>query len=218
MCFSPLASFATAGATGVIGLLALGRARAPRDLPLAAVPVLFGVQQAIEGGLWLRLPGEAHGASAALLTLLFLLFAQVFWPVYAPLAAALGEPRGSRRRLLLMFVVYGAGLAGYDLWRLLGGPREAEIVGNCIVYRTGEANPLSAGLIYLMATVAPLMLSSRRTVVALGAIIGLGCVVAYLFYWQAFLSVWCFFAAAGSVVILAHFEFAGRRLSHPAAA
>ena len=37
-----------------------------------------------------------------------------------------------------------------------------------------------------------------------------GSLVAYLFYWQAFQSVWCFFAAGGSVVILGHFEHSRR--------
>jgi hypothetical protein len=217
MCFSPLASFATAGVTGVVGLLALSRVREPRDLLLAAVPIFFGAQQAIEGGLWLLLPVGAHAATAILLTLLFLLFAKVFWPVYAPLMAALSEPSGPRRRLMFLCLVVGVGLAVYHLSRLLTGPREAEIVHNCIVYRTGEANPMTAASVYFMATVLPLTLSSRRTIVVLGAVMGVGCVVAYLFYLQAFLSVWCFFAAAGSAVILAHFKLVHRRL-HPAAA
>jgi hypothetical protein len=45
-----------------------------------------------------------------------------------------------------------------------------------------------------------------------------GSIVAYAFYWEAFLSVWCFFAAAGSVVILAHFEHARRTRFQLAAA
>lgn len=68
-----------------------------------------------------------------------------------------------------------------------------------------------------MATVLPLALSSRRTILVLGAVTGAGCVVAYLFHRQAFLSVWCFFAAAGSVVILAHFELVRRRILQAAA-
>ena len=40
----------------------------------------------------------------------------------------------------------------------------------------------------------------------LGAIVLCGSLFAYFMYWEAFASVWCFFAAAGSVVILVHFE------------
>jgi hypothetical protein len=35
--------------------------------------------------------------------------------------------------------------------------------------------------------------------------------VAYVLYWEAFVSVWCFFAAAASAVILWHFELSRRR-------
>jgi len=102
----------------------------------------------------------------------------------------------------------GLAAAAYFLWRMFSGPREAVIVGNCIVYRLQGGDPLLTGLVYLAATVIPLMASSHRSIFALGAIIFLGCVVAYAFYWDAFLSVWCFFAAAASVVILGHFELA----------
>jgi hypothetical protein len=62
------------------------------------------------------------------------------------------------------------------------------------------------GIAYLAATGLPLLLSSRCTVFALGVVIIAGSVAAYIFYWEAFVSVWCFFAAAASVVILMYFE------------
>ena len=64
---------------------------------------------------------------------------------------------------------------------------------------------------YLAATGLPLLLSSQRTVVVLGAIVLAGLVIAYAFYWEAFVSVWCFFAAAASVVILCHLEWSRRQ-------
>jgi hypothetical protein len=210
MCFSPLASFATAALTGAIGLVCLTRVTQPRELPLAATPLFFGVQQAIEGGLWLYLPTAPHGPPAAALTLAFLLFAQVFWPVYAPLAAWSLEPNERRRRLMVACLAIGVAVAGYLLWRILTGPREAVIVNSCIVYRTTPGHQLLVGLAYLTATSLPLILSSRRTILALGAVTLTGCVVAYAFYWEAFLSVWCFFAAAASIIILGHFEWARR--------
>lgn len=92
MCFSSTASFATAGLTGVIGLLCLRRVKRRRELLLAAVPLIFALQQAIEGALWLILPTMPRDRLAAALTLAFLLLAQVLWPVWAPLAAGVVEP------------------------------------------------------------------------------------------------------------------------------
>jgi hypothetical protein len=52
----------------------------------------------------------------------------------------------------------------------------------------GARQPDSVGVAYIAATGLPLLMSSQRTVVVLGAI-----VVAYALYWEAFVSVWCFF-------------------------
>lgn len=90
MCFSAPASFVTAGITGVIGIAALVRVRAPRELPLAAAPLLFALQQIIEGLLWLNLPLAPEGSLSAVLTFLFLFFAEAFWPLYAPIVSIAG--------------------------------------------------------------------------------------------------------------------------------
>jgi hypothetical protein len=75
-----------------------------------------------------------------------------------------------------------------------------------------------AKLGYLAAATLPLLLSSHRTVVILGVLVLVGSLIAYFFYATSVLSVWCFFAAAASVVILGHFELARRdRLSLAAA-
>jgi hypothetical protein len=211
MCFSPEASFFTAGLTGVIGIVSLTRVTQPRELALAATPLLFGLQQAIEGGLWLLLPTAPHGPMASALTLAYLTLAQSFWPVYAPLAARAMETDERRRRLMLFCLAAGVAVGGYLLWRTLTGPREAVIMNRCIVYRTEQGHPLLIGIAYLASTSLPLILSSRRTIFTLGAITLVGSAVAYAFYWEAFLSVWCYFGAAASVVILGHFEWARRK-------
>jgi hypothetical protein len=56
MNYSMCASFVTAGLTGAIGIIALTRVSEPRQLPFAATPLFFAVQQGIEGLLWLNLP------------------------------------------------------------------------------------------------------------------------------------------------------------------
>ncbi len=80
-------------------MLTLTRANGPSALPLAATPALFAVQQAIEGLPWLEPPAAPDGSASTGLTPLFLLFAEVLWPVYAPIAVMLIEPDPRRRRL-----------------------------------------------------------------------------------------------------------------------
>lgn len=212
MCFSATASFVTAGATALVGTVTLARVRAPHEIPLAATPLLFALQQIAEGLLWLHLPLAPDDAVTARLTLVFLIFAEVFWPAYVPLAVWLVEPSAARRRLMLVCLAVGTGIGCYLLWWILKLPLGAAIVGGHIVYQRDYWQSDLLGLAYLAATGLPLLLSSQRTVVALGAIILVGATVAYVFYWEAFVSVWCFFAAAASVMIFFHFERSRRRL------
>ena len=215
MCFSATASFVTAGVAGASGLAALARAHEPREWPLAAMPILFALQQTVEGFLWLSLPSAADGAIATNLTFAFQFFALVFWPVFAPAAAWLIEPHERRRRLMFVCIVVGAGVGAYLFWSILNRPHELIVDGH-IVYATANAHSKATATAYLAATGLPLLLSSRRWVFALGVIVTIGSAVAFAFYWQAFVSVWCFFAAAASVVILFHFERAHRARMKPA--
>jgi hypothetical protein len=208
MCFSATASFVTAGVTGAIGVAAIARAHEPREWPLAVTPLFFALQQTIEGLLWLTLP--AAGAVAASLTFAFLFFAQVFWPVFAPAVPLLIEPVAWRRRIMLACLLLGAAVGAYLFWSIVNRSHGAIVLDGHIVYATKYEHAELIGAAYLAATGLPLLLSSRRAVLALGVIVILGSIVAYVFYWEAFISVWCFFAAVASAAILLHFERAHR--------
>lgn len=206
MCFSPEASFTTAAVTGVIGVLALSRARSLREAPLAATPLLFAAQQSLEGLLWLAAPQAQGGPVSGGLVLAYLIFAKAFWPLFAPAAVMLVEPDAGRRRAMTPWLATGAGVSAYLAWGLASQPYSAQVIEGHMVYRAAQGNPVLVALGYLTATTVPLLLSSHRTIRALGVAVSVGCVAAYGFYWAAFLSVWCFFAAAASAVILVHFE------------
>ena len=111
MCFSAPASFVTAGITGTIGIVALTRVSEPRELPLAATPLLFALQQSIEGLLWLNLPLAPDGSLSTVLTFLYLFFAEAFWPLYAPIAVWLIEPSEHRRHFMVVCLGVAQGSA-----------------------------------------------------------------------------------------------------------
>jgi hypothetical protein len=207
MCFSATASFVAAGLSSTIGGLALTRTTQPRELLLAAMPLVFGVQQGIEGLLWLTLGASPDSPLAAGLTMAFLAFAQVLWPIYAPIAVLLVEPERARRQAMSACAVLGAVVSAYLLIGLLTHPRMGALIDQHMVYGSVLRPPLLMiiGLMYLTATTLPLLLSSQRTLTAIGAVILVGSVVAYSFYQHAFQSVWCYFAAAASVMLLFHF-------------
>lgn len=210
MCFSASASFAAAAATGLVGAFAISRLSRPAQLPLAAIPLFFAAQQAVEGALWLTLPVAPESSISTALSLLFLLFAKVFWPVYAPLATLFIEPSRLRRKVLAGLCVLGAGISLFYLYELATVPHAARIHGGHIAYTAEPQLRPMIGVAYLAATGFGPLLSSYRGVQLLGLIVTAGAVVSYFFYWEAFVSVWCFFAAAGSIVILVHFVQARR--------
>ena len=60
--------------------------------------------------------------------------------------------------------------------------------------------------LYVVATGASLLLSSHRTVKLFGVLTLLSFVAAYAYYTTWFVSVWCYFAALLSGVVLPHFK------------
>ena len=210
MCFSAEASFIAAGVTGVAGAVALSRALVRSEWPLAAMPLFFAAQQAIEGFLWLALPVAADGAQAARWTHLFLMFALVFWPLYASISIWLMEPDAGRRRGMSIAVTCGVIVSAYFLWSLNANPQTALIEGGHIVYSGDPDMPPVFRLMYPIATCGAAALSSFRTIRLLALVLIVASLVSYFAYWHAFASVWCFFAAAASVLIVYQFEAARR--------
>lgn len=210
MCFSAPASFIAAAVAGTAGAACIARVREPGDWPLAAMPIFFALQQAIEGFLWLNLARDPSSSATAALTEGFLILALVFWPVYAPLAAYAAETDAKRKIWIALCVAAGIAVALYFVAALAETPRTASIQDHHIAY-SGDPNlPLAILVLYPVAACLSLMLSSHRAVALGGFVIFVGSLIAYWMYWNAFTSVWCFFAAIASALIIFHFERARR--------
>lgn len=216
MCFSAPASFVTAAVTAIAGAAAVRQAQDRREVPLASIPLFFAAQQAVEGLLWLAAPVSPDAACPSVLTGTFLIFALVFWPVYAPLATLLVEPEPARRRLIGGCLVIGVGVAAYLLHAIFTASNGASIMGGHIVYESDPPPSPLVGPFYLAATGLAPALSSHRALNLLALIVIAGSLIAWFMYWEAFVSVWCFFAAAASAVILVHFARARSAAAAPA--
>ena len=222
MCFSATASL-TAGAVLLgVGTLTLRSALASRhshqrsDLPFAAIPLLFAIQQLIEGAIWLTFRLDAPLLNAVM-THVYSFFSHVLWPVYVPVAVLLMEPAGWRRRALFGFVAAGAAVGAYLLYVLVAFPVVSRPTGQHIEYVSPHFFAAVTMTLYLLSTAVSPLLSTHRMVVAFGALALLSFGAAYAFYATWFISVWCFFAALLSVVIYRHVSQHGRERPAPTA-
>ena len=196
MCFSAGASFAASGGLIILGgtSIAVGK---KRDKILAAVPFIFGIQQFFEGIQWLRLDA---GSTSTFAGYAFLFFALMVWPVFVPTFIYILDL--TRRPILQWFVLLGSLVAIYFLIILLTQPMHISEVGYCVQYKFNfpfEYYTISA---YALAIFGPLFLSSRKVFRRFGFIVAISAIISWYFYFKTFTSVWCFFAAILSSLLL----------------
>ena len=219
MCFSAEASLGSAVILLPAGVYCLEAAwrKDRRYLPLAAVPVMFGLQQLCEARVWVGLDSGNRERTAALG---FLFFALAVWPIWAPLSAAAMEPPGRKRRILVALSGLGLMFAATHYLPLVsewGRGLNPTVVGHSIRYDLSAVTAIHVGgwwmwmALYLLAVCGPLLLSRDRLVRPLGVAIFVAAVVSSASLEYAFASVWCFFAA----VLSAYLAYVFYRLPAP---
>lgn len=204
MCFSATASFSAGVALLIVGTVTTRRARRRAELPFALIPVLFGVQQIVEGALWLTFPDKAPLLNTVL-THVYSLFSHVLWPVYVPIAALLLEHTVWRRKVLAAIALAGAAVALYLLYFLVQLPIVSQVVGRHIVYVSPHFYAVAVIGLYVLGTCISMFVSSQWAVRLFGAAACVSFIAAYAFYATWFISVWCFFAAVMSGIVLLQF-------------
>jgi hypothetical protein len=204
MCFSAAVSFSAGALLLGIGTLTLKSARHRRELPFAAIPLLFAIQQLTEGVIWLTFSHEAPLINTVM-TYVYTFFSHVLWPVYVPAAVLLMEPPGQRRQALLAFVAIGIAVGAHLLYILIAYPVVSRPTGQHVEYLSPHFFAALSMTLYLLASTVGLLLSSHRAVKIFGVLALLSFGAAYYFYAIWFISVWCFFAALLSMVIYLHF-------------
>ncbi len=182
-----------------------------RSLPFAAIPMLFAIQQLIEGVIWLTFRAEAPLLIMnSVMTHVYSFFSHGLWPVYVPVAVLLIEPAGWRRRALFVFVAAGAAVGAYLLYILVAFPIVSRPTGRHIEYVSPHFFAAVTMTLYLVSTALSPLLSTHRMVQVFGALALLSFGAAYAFYATWFISVWCFFAALLSAVVYLHFALRSR--------
>lgn len=189
-----------------MGAAAMRKTSETREIPLASIPLIFATQQTIEGALWFSLGGAQYESWTPPLANAFMFTALVVWPVYAPLAAALVERTRVRQLAMIAVLVLALPLALLGFSGMWAQPYGACIVQNSISY-SNDLIPYSTlqFAAYVLCTCSPFLLSSHKSLRTFGTIVVSGMIISASLYVFAFVSVWCFFAAAGSLTIYLHF-------------
>ncbi|HEX3876367.1 MAG TPA: DUF6629 family protein [Bryobacteraceae bacterium] len=205
MCFSAAANFVGSGVLGAIGVVTLTKVKHRRELLFATLPTLFAIHQFIEGFVWLGLDGILSATVAHNMGAAFMLYAQGLLPFLLPLSVLLFEPDSDSRRRMLPFLAIGGGTTLYILWALTAYPLELYVRGNSIVYSNQATNNTAVAVLYVIATCGSLFFSKVRAMIIFGAANLTILLIVMEVKRYAFTSIWCAYAAAASLIILAYF-------------
>lgn len=203
MCFSATASFAAGTLLGAAGIASLKEVKEPSQRLFAAIPLWFSIQQFVEGFVWLALstanpPEWKHSMITG-----YLLFALIIWPIWVSLAMLFIEKDKNRKIILYLCLLGGLTFASFAGFYLTQYPVNAKISNYHVLYDVNFPfrDHFMVPVLYIIATVLPLMVSGVRRVPVLGGLIFLSYVLAQLLFKSYVISVWCFFAAIISAVI-----------------
>jgi uncharacterized membrane protein (UPF0136 family) len=204
MCFSAGASFTGGIIISVIGVVTIKKVHKPTQIVFACIPLFFGFQQLVEGVVWLTIPVPEYAGMQKIATYSFQIMALVIWPLMIPFSVLHMEKSKKRQKILFILLIMGAILSLYYSYCLLFFNVNPQIKGYHVQYNNDF--PISLAMIsflfYLVVTITPLFVSSIKRTHLLAILMTLSCLITAIFFKQYLTSVWCFFAALISMVIL----------------
>jgi len=227
LCLCAEVSFSLSGALLIGGSYCVKKAvQADRAaLPLAIVPIMFGLQQFCEGWVWVGLHrGDAHLVTLAAAGFLF--FAMCFWPAWIPFSMLFVERRGWVHKWLWAMTLVGIAIGLLTIVPLIVDTSwlHVEVEGRSLHYHV-DSSPAFRLLpnivwqaVYFVAVASPLIIATNRKLLHFGMALILSAAATHIFAPTGFASVWCCFAAAMSLYIVTLFYRMPRlRLEAPGA-
>lgn len=209
MCFSATASFTASAALAVIGVGIVSRLKNKQLLPLALCPLFFALQQAAEGFVWLDLPNTSFAKD------LYLFFAYSFWSVWGPFCMWFIEKNPLKRTWIVFFG--GMGISNslvFATYILESTAIEFQASIQYIhVSNVSELTAIVLALTYVIAGVTPFLISSLRGAKVIGIFSLGGAIVVTILYKLLFASLWCFFMALISFLLVWFIPKAEKQLS-----
>lgn len=204
MCFSAGASFTAAAVLGTAGVISVSQVKDKKQLLFASVPLLFSVQQCVEGMLWIKLTGKGDPATIRYLTFAFLFFSQLLWTSWLPLSFFFLEKEEKRIKWLRVVTIIGMASSVLMLYRLLFHDAYAEILEHHIHYALPFPDSVIVvySILYVIAIIAPAFVSGIKHSTVVGILLSLTLIVSKIGYAYFLTSVWCFFASFVSIAVI----------------
>jgi len=204
MCFSAAASFSASAVLASAGVFTTSRVKNIREVPIAIIPLIFAIQQFIEGVLWVSLKNS--GGNSLLYSAFFLFFALFWWPFFTPIMTMALEKNQKRKTIMFVIWLFGIYIGVTQYLNFLNNPTVAKIMNHCIYYDVHSPLKTMAVIMYLTATVGVSMLSSHKAVREFGSWLGIFAAISAYAYFENFTSVWCFFGAILSFILCIYFK------------
>lgn len=207
MCFSATASMTTAAILLPAGLYCvyLAFSSNKRYLLFALVPVVFAIQQFVEGMVWYY-HGNLRTTEMISWSYIYLFFAYAFWPFYISLSTCLVEANQPNKKILKLFVYAGAILGLIIYVPIISGyvPLTVAVIDKSMVYDTylNEFLIKVYCVAYAFTLIIPLFVATSKGMRLFGWTILGALIASSIWYYYAFTSVWCFFAAVLSLFVL----------------
>ncbi len=167
MCFSATASFTAGTVLSGVGALTLHKSRGKLELPIALVPLLFGIQQLTEGFVWLSLLNDLPQVGVWA-TYIYSMFSHVLWPIFVPFAILLVEVTQRRRTAITVFLALGVIVGLYLLYFIIRFPVTARIYNQSIFYDSPHFFIGGVLVVYFLATCVSGLFSSHRCINVFG--------------------------------------------------
>lgn len=203
MCFSASSSFTAAILLSCIGILSLKLNNTKKLIMFAAIPLLFAIQQAAEGMVWLTVENP-NSILHNIGVYTFLTFAIAIWPTWIPTSLAIFD-KSFRKKILGALVCLGAIIATCIVYIFFTSSISTTEVENSIFYHIHNLNNLNIKLAitaYALPTILPFFITRLPCAKIFGTVIAISLFLAYQIKYQTFTSVWCFFAAVISSAII----------------
>ena len=189
----------------------------PNYVPLALVPFFFGVQQLVEGLEWTAIDQGRIEPLTTMGALGFLFFAYCFWMIWIPWSAwsisRSTDSRGLQNRLRWVAIVATVlGIAFY-LPVVFNPPAVQPAVHSTgrllydvsnlhsVIHNFVNTEPVGE-LVYWGFIVLPLIAVADKAVKLFGVLIFVSIFLTWITYSATFNSVWCFYCAVLSIVVI----------------